>query len=155
MEFICHHEFFLPYSKRIITGLNLSITIGTSQKKSMNRSSVCSSPPQKYACTATNNLRFKPSTIPTKKRKVQAHKIKVQCSADHTKVVIKRTKSILSRTGIEPVTDGFLGTRQPLQSTALPTELSRERLPSMRIELTTLGLLDPRSNQLSYEGLLR
>ena len=25
-------------------------------------------------------------------------------------------------------------------------------LPSMRIELTTLGLLDPRSNQLSYEG---
>ena len=26
-------------------------------------------------------------------------------------------------------------------------------LPSMRIELTTLGLLDPRSNQLSYEGL--
>ena len=24
----------------------------------------------------------------------------------------------------------------------------------MRIELTTLGLLDPRSNQLSYEGLL-
>jgi hypothetical protein len=29
-----------------------------------------------------------------------------------------------------------------------------EWLPSMRIELTTLGLLDPRSNQLSYEGLL-
>lgn len=27
------------------------------------------------------------------------------------------------------------------------------KLPSMRIELTTLGLLDPRSNQLSYEGL--
>ena len=26
-------------------------------------------------------------------------------------------------------------------------------IPSMRIELTTLGLLDPRSNQLSYEGL--
>ena len=25
-------------------------------------------------------------------------------------------------------------------------------VPSMRIELTTLGLLDPRSNQLSYEG---
>ena len=25
-------------------------------------------------------------------------------------------------------------------------------IPSMRIELTTLGLLDPRSNQLSYEG---
>ena len=41
-----------------------------------------------------------------------------------------------------------------LQSTALPTELSRvyNILPSMRIELTTLGLLDPRSNQLSYEG---
>ena len=29
----------------------------------------------------------------------------------------------------------------------------QEILPSMRIELTTLGLLDPRSNQLSYEGL--
>ena len=28
-------------------------------------------------------------------------------------------------------------------------------IPSMRIELTTLGLLDPRSNQLSYEGLQR
>ena len=27
-------------------------------------------------------------------------------------------------------------------------------IPSMRIELTTLGLLDPRSNQLSYEGFL-
>ena len=26
-------------------------------------------------------------------------------------------------------------------------------IPSMRIELTTLGLLDPRSNQLSYEGI--
>ncbi len=25
----------------------------------------------------------------------------------------------------------------------------------MRIELTTLGLLDPRSNQLSYEDMLR
>ena len=25
-------------------------------------------------------------------------------------------------------------------------------IPSVRIELTTLGLLDPRSNQLSYEG---
>eukprot|EP00984_Skeletonema_dohrnii_P014669 scaffold6188_cov118-Skeletonema_dohrnii-CCMP3373.AAC.2 len=65
----------------------------------------------------------------------------------------KETKSLLSRTGIEPVTDGLPGT-VPLQSTALPTELSRESVPSMRIELTTLGLLDPRSNQLSYEGLL-
>ncbi len=27
-------------------------------------------------------------------------------------------------------------------------------LPSMRIKLTTLGLLDPRSNQLSYEGFM-
>ena len=26
-------------------------------------------------------------------------------------------------------------------------------IPSMRVELTTLGLLDPRSNQLSYEGM--
>jgi hypothetical protein len=52
------------------------------------------------------------------------------------------------------VTDGLLGVL-PLQSTALPTELSRESVPSMRIELTTLGLLDPRSNQLSYEGLLK
>ena len=28
----------------------------------------------------------------------------------------------------------------------------KKDVPSMRIELTTLGLLDPRSNQLSYEG---
>jgi hypothetical protein len=46
-----------------------------------------------------------------------------------------------------------------LQSVALPTELSGEPfpigivLPSMGIEPTTLGLLDPRSNQLSYEGV--
>ena len=47
-----------------------------------------------------------------------------------------------------------------LQSTALPTELSRVKklseepnnVPSVGIEPTTLGLLDPRSNQLSYEG---
>ena len=30
---------------------------------------------------------------------------------------------------------------------------TQKRVPSMRIELTTLGLLDPRSNQLSYEGI--
>ena len=29
----------------------------------------------------------------------------------------------------------------------------KRKLPSVRIELTTLGLLDPRSNQLSYEGI--
>ena len=29
----------------------------------------------------------------------------------------------------------------------------QKTIPSMRIELTTLGLLDPRSNQLSYEGI--
>ena len=31
-------------------------------------------------------------------------------------------------------------------------ETYKSDVPSMRIELTTLGLLDPRSNQLSYEG---
>ena len=29
----------------------------------------------------------------------------------------------------------------------------QKEVPSVRIELTTLGLLDPRSNQLSYEGI--
>ena len=40
-----------------------------------------------------------------------------------------------------------------LPSIALPTDLpGKKKIPSMRVELTTLGLLDPRSNQLSYEG---
>ena len=30
---------------------------------------------------------------------------------------------------------------------------AQKEIPSVRIELTTLGLLDPRSNQLSYEGV--
>ena len=32
------------------------------------------------------------------------------------------------------------------------TRPKKRRLPIMRIELMTLGLLDPRSNQLSYIG---
>ena len=35
---------------------------------------------------------------------------------------------------------------------AVGSKRSKE-VPSVRIELTTLGLLDPRSNQLSYEGI--
>ena len=45
--------------------------------------------------------------------------------------------------------------RFTLQSAALPTELSREGISSMGLEPTTLGLLDPRSNQLSYEDVGR
>ncbi|EJK50080.1 hypothetical protein THAOC_30986, partial [Thalassiosira oceanica] len=40
----------------------------------------------------------------------------------------------------------------PAPQEPLRTTLRNQKLPSMRIELTTLGLLDPRSNQLSYEG---
>ena len=40
----------------------------------------------------------------------------------------------------------------PLIFVTLHTQTKSIELPSMRIELTTLGLLDPRSNQLSYEG---
>ena len=46
---------------------------------------------------------------------------------------------------------GPTDTRLQLQSAALPTELSRGSISSMGLEPTTLGLLDPRSNQLSYE----
>ena len=68
------------------------------------------------------------------------------------KTFIKKYLSNRNRTS-----DRWISWHAPLQSTALPTELSREKthvVPSMRIELTTLGLLDPRSNQLSYEGLV-
>ncbi len=107
MEFICHDQFCLPYSNRIITGLNLSITIGTSLNKSNNRSSVCSSSQKNMhaeqpTTSASNQVLYNTNEEEnTGAMQCQSYKV--------SKVQIKKTKSKLSRTGIEPVTDGFLG----------------------------------------------
>ena len=44
-------------------------------------------------------------------------------------------------------------TPRPLFVVDRAEERDAKKIPSVRIELTTLGLLDPRSNQLSYEGV--
>ena len=84
--------------------------------------------------------------------------------------IVRITMNIkVSRTGVEPVTDGYQMTESESSKQSKINhnantsyyspplyQLSYHEwvyaIPSVGIEPTTLGLLDPRSNQLSYEG---
>ena len=114
---------------------------------------------QKNQTVGCRRMKFEMISDPTEHYNSYGGKFSTQTKV-HTKFA-KRPKNLPNRNRTSDRWMTHETMHVPLQSTALPTELSGvnslsvevHNVPSVGIEPTTLGLLDPRSNQLSYEGM--